>query len=494
MLLLGMRVHGFQTMSRLRTSSAQAYIESLEVVTPSGGSRLSRTLRQLHPGSGSRETGRVEVGAHSLYYQVHGSTDPDAPVALFLHGGPGAGCASRHATFFAPDAWRVVLVDQRGCGLSSPADKTVASTLRDNTLPFLVGDCEALRAHLNIDRWALVLGGSWGTTLALAYAQAHPTCVRALLLRGMCTMRRSEVLWMFGAHGGAAQLNPVGFGAFAAQPFVSDADRAAPDGSGVVRAYARALAGDDAGVAGQAAGAWMSWESQVTAAGPGAGQLPETAAGEYLVLEYPARLAARAADDDRSSAEPDPELLAEFEATLVSEHVRVMAEASVAAHAAVAVAEPPTRAAGSVYAQPLLTASYCVQALDERAGGLVGATGHEGGLLNPRAIGTLREHNVRCVIVQGLRDTVCPPTTAFELCKLWPEAQLQLCPSAGHSMYSPAILSELVRSVEALLPVRALPPVEALLPVEALPPVEALLPIEALPPVEALRPVEAAEP
>jgi pimeloyl-ACP methyl ester carboxylesterase len=198
--------NGFQSIARLHTTSSQAYIDSLAALTPAGGSRLARPLRQLHAGTGSRSTGRLEVGSlpHSLYYEVHGSTDPCAPVALFLHGGPGAGCFSRHACFFAPDMWRVVLVDQRGCGGSVPADKTVESVLRENTLAHLVADCEALRTHLAVDRWALVLGGSWGTTLALGYAQAHPHAVRSMVLRGMCTMRRSEVLWMFGAHGGAA--------------------------------------------------------------------------------------------------------------------------------------------------------------------------------------------------------------------------------------------------------------------------------------------------
>jgi predicted transcriptional regulator len=117
----------FQSMGRLVTSSPQAYLDSLDALTPRGGTRLARPLRQLHPGTGSRSTGRLEVGSlpHSLYYEVHGSTDVTAPTALMLHGGPGAGCFSRHAQFFAPDKWRVVLFDQvsavSACGVASPA-------------------------------------------------------------------------------------------------------------------------------------------------------------------------------------------------------------------------------------------------------------------------------------------------------------------------------------------------------------------------------------
>jgi len=436
------------------------------------------------------------------------------------------------ATYLEP---RNVICNQRGCGRSAPADRRVESALSENSLEHLVGDCEALRLHLNIDRWALCHGGSWGTTLALAYAQAHPSAVRALLLRGMCTMRRSEVLWMFGALGGAAQLQPEGWKAFAAEAHVTDEDRSVPDGSGVVRAYARALAGPDAGNAAIAARGWMNWESRVSAAGPGAGQLAESPKGEYALLECLPRAfawgangesslnslncgAARWRDDGiraRSNTEEDAELLELYRnaeaaaaaadtvrvaaaaaetaaATAAATAVETAAAAAAADAAAVAVASadeagaasgpapstdaatssaqgatpstqqtseptsPPTAAApskgGQLYAQPLLTSDYCIQALDSASGCLEGSANSEGGLLNPIAIRSLRKHGIRCVIVQGLRDSVCPPTTAFELKKLWPEAQLQLCIAAGHSMYSPPIQSELLRAVEMLRP------------------------------------------
>lgn len=117
-------------------------------------------------------------GGYEIYWEEHGKRD-GAP-ALFLHGGPGAGCSRRHAGFFDPDHYRVILHDQRGCGKSGPRGSTIA-----NETPFLIADIEALRAHLGIEKWSCVLGGSWGTTLALEYAQAHPERVSSLVLRAV---------------------------------------------------------------------------------------------------------------------------------------------------------------------------------------------------------------------------------------------------------------------------------------------------------------------
>lgn len=165
-------------------------------------------LRGLYPPSpGPHASGHLRVGdEHSIYYEVHG--DPAAPrVALFLHGGPGAGCFPNHARFFDPASYRAVLVDQRGCGRSTPT-----ACLRGNTTAELVGDLEALRRHLGVRRWHVVLGGSWGVALALAYAQAHPSALRALVLRGVCLMRRREIDWMY--RGGAGALRPLSWRRF----------------------------------------------------------------------------------------------------------------------------------------------------------------------------------------------------------------------------------------------------------------------------------------
>ena len=165
--------------------------------------------RSMYPVGSALQTGNLAVGngLHTLYYEVHGKADGEP--ALFLHGGPGAGCAQRHAGFFDPKHYKVVLFDQRGCGKSTPK-----GCLVDNETPHLVSDCEALREHLGVDEWACVLGGSWGTTLALSYAVAHPTKIHGIVLRAVCLMRSKEILWLFGENG-IARLLPEGWHAFA---------------------------------------------------------------------------------------------------------------------------------------------------------------------------------------------------------------------------------------------------------------------------------------
>ena len=158
--------------------------------------------RPLYPTSKALQTGTLAVTEpHSLYFELHGKAG-GAP-ALFLHGGPGAGCSARHAGFFDPKHYQVVLLDQRGCGRSTPKGE-----VQGNNAAELVQDCERLREHLGIDQWACVLGGSWGTTLALAYAGAHPDRVGSIVLRAVCLMRAAEIRWLFGLGGGMSRLLP----------------------------------------------------------------------------------------------------------------------------------------------------------------------------------------------------------------------------------------------------------------------------------------------
>jgi proline iminopeptidase len=125
--------------------------------------------------------------AHTMYFEESGN--PDGLPVVFLHGGPGAGASASHRQFFDPAAYRIIIFDQRGAGRSTPLGE-----LRDNTTPHLIADMEALRAHLNIERW-MVFGGSWGSTLALAYAEHHPNRTTALILRGIFLCRQSEIDW-----------------------------------------------------------------------------------------------------------------------------------------------------------------------------------------------------------------------------------------------------------------------------------------------------------
>jgi hypothetical protein len=140
-----------------------------------------RLWTELYPPLEPYDTGMLEVGSgHSLYYEQCGN--PEGVPCVFLHGGPGAGCDERSRRFFDPQHYRIVCFDQRGSGRSVPnAADDLAASLVDNTTPDLVQDIERLREHLDVEQWGLVLGGSWGSTLALAYAQAHPAQLRALV-------------------------------------------------------------------------------------------------------------------------------------------------------------------------------------------------------------------------------------------------------------------------------------------------------------------------
>ena len=150
----------------------------------------------LYPEIEPYETAMLERDGHQLYYELSGN--PNGPTALFLHGGPGGGTQPRVRRFFNPSHYRIVLLDQRGAGKSVPnVSDDYDAALRNNTTPHLVDDIEALREALQLDTWQLVLGGSWGSTLALAYAEAHPERVSQLLLRGIFTFLPDEVDTLF---------------------------------------------------------------------------------------------------------------------------------------------------------------------------------------------------------------------------------------------------------------------------------------------------------
>jgi proline iminopeptidase len=172
--------------------------------------------------------------------------------AVVLHGGPGSGCTPWHPTLFDLSKYRVVLFDQRNCGRSIPHASEPDIDLSANTTQNLVGDIEMLREHLGIERW-LVWGGSWGSTLALAYAEAHPDHVTGMILWGITTGRRSEADWPF--RGGLAPLFPEQWAQL--RGGVPEAE----DDADVVDAYARLLFDPDPGVRARAAHDWCMWES-----------------------------------------------------------------------------------------------------------------------------------------------------------------------------------------------------------------------------------------
>jgi len=195
------------------------------------------------------ETGMLDVGdGHSLYWEVVGN--PQGKPAVMLHGGPGSGSTPGMRRAFDPERWRVVIFDQRNSGRSSPHAGDPEVDLSANTTPHLVADVERLREHLGIDRW-LVWGGSWGVTLGLAYAEAHPERVSELVLVAITDGSRRQVEWMTRDMG---RVFPREWETF--RNGVPEAER---DGD-LAAAYSRLLHDPDPGVRARAARAWCDWE------------------------------------------------------------------------------------------------------------------------------------------------------------------------------------------------------------------------------------------
>lgn len=200
----------------------------------------------LYPEIEPYNAGMLDLdGRHRMYFEESGN--PKGAPVLFLHGGPGAGAAAAHRRFFDPAHYRIVIFDQRGAGRSTPLGE-----ITDNTTPLLVADIEKLREHLGIKSW-VVFGGSWGSTLALAYAQTHTDRVSELVVRGIFTLRRDEVRWYY--QEGASWLFPDLWEGFLAP--IPEAER-----GDLLSAYRKRLTGDDPVAQLECARAWSLWEGQ----------------------------------------------------------------------------------------------------------------------------------------------------------------------------------------------------------------------------------------
>ncbi len=304
--------------------------------------------RTLYPAIEPHRSGMLDVGdGHELYYEESGN--PGGKPVVFLHGGPGGGTAPKMRQFFNPAAYRIVLFDQRGCGRSRPHASLEANTTWD-----LVDDIERLRRHLGIERWQ-VFGGSWGSTLALAYAETHPERVTEIVLRGIFLLRRKEIEWFY--QRGVSEIFPDYWQDFLAP--IPENER-----GDLLQAYHRRLTGDDGRLRLQAAKAWSVWEGST------------------------------------STLLPRPEVRQTF-----AEDDMALSMARIESH-------------------------YFVN------GGFM----EEGQLL--RDIDRIR--HIPGVIVQGRYDVVCPPVSAWELSRAWPEADLRLVPDAGHAAFEPGNVHELV--------------------------------------------------
>lgn len=218
--------------------------------------------RELYPEIDCHASGMLPVGdGHELYYDVSGN--PDGIPAIFLHGGPGAGCSPRSRRFFDPKVFKIVIMDQRGSGKSTPnAADDLDKSLVENNTPKLVEDIEKLRVHLSIDKWGLVLGGSWGSTLAIAYSEAHADKVRTLLLRGVFLFEPEEVDYLF-VKGGTASQHPAAWASYCKYIRDTSEDFEAERGN-MLSAYWKRLKSDDTSTRLAAASAFVGYELSIS--------------------------------------------------------------------------------------------------------------------------------------------------------------------------------------------------------------------------------------
>src|SRR6202142_928744 len=324
-------------------------------VTSRTSARISQPVarRELYPAIEPFRHGYLRVSEiYEIYYEECGN--PAGKPAVFLHGGPGAGSDKRARQFFDPHNYRIVVFDQRGCGRSRPS-----ASLIENTTWHLVADIERLRKHLGVERW-LVFGGSWGSTLALAYAEAHPERVTEIVLRGIFLLRYAEIRWFY--QHGASEIFPDCWEAYR--------DAIAPDErDDFLNAYYKRLTGSDQRVALAAARAWSVWEGSTS----------------FLLSNF--------------------------------ENIKKWAED----HFALAVAR--------------IECHYFVNR---------GFLRSEAQLLED----VVRIRHIPATIVQGRYDVVCPATSAWDLHRAWPEADLRIVADAGHSAFEPGNTHELVLATD----------------------------------------------
>lgn len=310
------------------------------------------SLRTYYPEIEPFDSGHLDVGGgHSIYWERVGTRG--AKPAVFLHGGPGGGLNPGQRRAFDPTRYDVLLFDQRGCGKSTPH-----AELENNTTWDLVADIEKLRQMMGVPRW-LVFGGSWGSALALAYAETHPDRVTELVLRGIFTLRRWELEWYY--QHGASLAFPDKWEGFVAP--IPEAER-----GDMIAAYRKRLVGSDRAEQIRCAKAWAKWE------------------GETITLLPDLSVSTPFYGDDYA-----------------------IAFARIENH-------------------------YFVHAgwMDE--GQLI------------RDAHKLR--NIPGVIIQGRYDVCCPPQTAWDLHRAWPEAEFHMVEGAGHAFSQPGILHHLIEATD----------------------------------------------
>ena len=302
----------------------------------------------LYPKINPYDSGFINGDEHNIYYEQSGN--PNGKPAVFLHGGPGGGGSEDVRRFFNPDLYRIVVFDQRGCGRSKPH-----GCLEKNTTWDLVSDIENLRKKLSIEKW-LVFGGSWGSTLSLAYAQAHPKSVSELVLRGIFLLRKEELHWFY--QDGASRIFPEAWSGFLD---IIDEDKR----DNLMNAYHEIFKSKDKEKRLKAAVAWSKWEAATSS----------LSYKPSLVEEF-----------------SDPEFALAF--ALIENHY-------------------------FINKGWFDTENQLIENID-------------------------KIRSIPAVIVQGRYDVVCPMKTAWELSKAWPEAEMIIAPSSGHTAFEKEITHALI--------------------------------------------------
>ncbi len=205
-------------------------------------------MRQLYPSIEPYNEGKLKVSElHTMHYEQSGN--PQGKPVIFLHGGPGGGISTMYRQYFDPQKWRIIIFDQRGCGQSTPY-----AELRENTTWDLVRDIEQLREHLAIEKW-IVFGGSWGSTLSLAYSETHPERCKGLILRGIFMLRQKELKWFY--QEGASYIYPDAWEEYLKPIPVSERND-------LLSAYYRRLTSENREIRLEAARAWSVWEASTS--------------------------------------------------------------------------------------------------------------------------------------------------------------------------------------------------------------------------------------
>ena len=309
--------------------------------------------RDLFPEIMPYETGTLPLShGHEMYWEQSGN--PEGQPILFLHGGPGAGTNSNNRRFYDPEFYRIILFDQRGCGKSTPN-----ASVDNNTTQHLIADIELLREFLGIEKW-FVFGGSWGSTLALAYAQSFNNRCRGLILRGIFLCAKEEVDWFI-----------YGMGRFFPEAW-QEFSNAIPESkrTDLLTAYLNLLENPDPDINLPAARAWVSYEANCSS------------------LQIKQNIFLDSNNTENILA------LARLEAYYLANN-------------------------------GFLKENYLINNID-----------------------SIR--HLPGVIVQGRYDMVCPPTTAYCLASVWPEARIEIIADAGHSALEPGIRRALVKATEMM--------------------------------------------